>query len=601
MKKLLQSLAIFFAAPALAATTITTSTVSGTWTLAGSPYIVQVPVNVLAGETLQIDPGVTVQFFPAAKIDVSGMLVAKGTAAAPIVMEATDTTGWSNDLTTTGGWGGIHYKIYSGSIPDISEMAYCTIKDCKFGFTTVLNYYNPLGLERSISISHCKFYHNTSGMASVYSGPIISCITRASTDTITIDNCDIYDNKSMSSILYDENSNGYCTFSYNHFYNNYRGGPIHCNSFNGIIYNNEIENNEVLYDAAPITVGGVGSVHHNRIHHNIFERDGAIHCMYGTLDIDNNIICNNFEVDAFVCSGHYCTSGVFLASNSGSSTNHYRFRNNIIANNASKSGGSALSVGGAYAEVTNNTIVNNNASGIHRSITLFDNGALLAEVHIKNNIIVAPEWTLTSGTLNAEALILVHSATSKIEIDYNYMSAPYYKAIFAYFPFTILGDTTHNIVGTAAAVVAPTADDVYTTDATTANFSLTATSPCINAGTATDVSALATDYAGAPRITNGTIDIGAYEYESEAGTTRYISSNASTLTLYPNPAHKMLSIVTPVGNGNLYITDMSGRVVISTTISKTLTSLSITSIPAGIYFVQFAAPGIFQTEKIVIE
>ena len=55
-----------------------------TWALAQSPLLVTGPLSVAAGVTLTIDPGVVVQFATNTSLEVSGTLVARGTAVAPI-------------------------------------------------------------------------------------------------------------------------------------------------------------------------------------------------------------------------------------------------------------------------------------------------------------------------------------------------------------------------------------------------------------------------------------------------------------------------------------------------------------------------------------
>lgn len=73
----LSSLGVSFAQ-----TIISGGNVNGTWTYAGSPYLVQGAIMVSNGETLTIEPGVTVNFQGAYKLYVLGRLHAIGTETA---------------------------------------------------------------------------------------------------------------------------------------------------------------------------------------------------------------------------------------------------------------------------------------------------------------------------------------------------------------------------------------------------------------------------------------------------------------------------------------------------------------------------------------
>ncbi|MBK9336203.1 MAG: hypothetical protein IPM98_06305 [Lewinellaceae bacterium] len=61
-------------------------TVNTTWTLAGSPYVLQNNITVTAGDTLTIEPGVVVKFNATTRqLTVQGRIVANGTPADTIV------------------------------------------------------------------------------------------------------------------------------------------------------------------------------------------------------------------------------------------------------------------------------------------------------------------------------------------------------------------------------------------------------------------------------------------------------------------------------------------------------------------------------------
>jgi len=85
MKKILH-LAFFFTVLnclvsiiSFAQTAVTYGSVSGTWTLAGSPYLIQGNIMIPQDSTLVIQPGVTINFQGHYKIFALGRLIAVGT------------------------------------------------------------------------------------------------------------------------------------------------------------------------------------------------------------------------------------------------------------------------------------------------------------------------------------------------------------------------------------------------------------------------------------------------------------------------------------------------------------------------------------------
>ena len=82
------------AAPLSAGTAIAGGNVSGTWEVAGSPYLVNGNITVPSGATLTIEPGVEVIFQSWYSLTVNGTLIADGTASAPIMFTAATSPGW---------------------------------------------------------------------------------------------------------------------------------------------------------------------------------------------------------------------------------------------------------------------------------------------------------------------------------------------------------------------------------------------------------------------------------------------------------------------------------------------------------------------------
>ena len=131
---------------------ITTDT---TWTLANSPYVVTASVDVLAGVTLTIQPGVTVKFNNGFSLQVNGKLIAQGTASQPIAFTSNQASPAPNN------WGGI---LFTGTaIPTTADadgnylsgsiLTYCSVK---YGGQNV----NATITAHSLLIDHCIVENN---------------------------------------------------------------------------------------------------------------------------------------------------------------------------------------------------------------------------------------------------------------------------------------------------------------------------------------------------------------------------------------------------------------------------------------------------------
>ncbi|MEJ2105036.1 MAG: hypothetical protein P8X47_10735, partial [Ignavibacteriaceae bacterium] len=89
-----------------AQTIVPPGNISGTWTMAGSPYQIQGDITIPNLETLTIEPGVSVIFEGYYTLNVQGQLLAIGDETGIITFTVDDTTGFYNPNTTAGGWNG---------------------------------------------------------------------------------------------------------------------------------------------------------------------------------------------------------------------------------------------------------------------------------------------------------------------------------------------------------------------------------------------------------------------------------------------------------------------------------------------------------------
>ncbi len=113
---LVMAVPVAAAAPAATGTSVAGGDVSGTWDVAGSPYLINGNITVPAGATLTIDAGVQVLFQSWYMLTVNGTLLANGTESAPILFGGGH---------PTAGWLGIRFI----NAPDGSSLVYATIEN----------------------------------------------------------------------------------------------------------------------------------------------------------------------------------------------------------------------------------------------------------------------------------------------------------------------------------------------------------------------------------------------------------------------------------------------------------------------------------------
>jgi len=111
----------------LAQTSISQGNVSGTWTLEGSPYLINGEITISNDSTLYIEPGVLVEFQGHYKLNVQGRLLAIGTRSDTIIFTINDTSGFNNFKIPDGGWHGIRFRQTPAS-NDSSKIIYCKLQ-----------------------------------------------------------------------------------------------------------------------------------------------------------------------------------------------------------------------------------------------------------------------------------------------------------------------------------------------------------------------------------------------------------------------------------------------------------------------------------------
>jgi hypothetical protein len=176
--------------------------VSGTWTLANSPYHINGEIAITDSQTLIIEPGVEVVFTGHYKFNVQGRLLAIGTVQDTITFTAQD---------TKTGWHGIRF-INTPETNDTSKIIYCRLQ---YGKANTGN-----GLDRSggailisrfdkVLVSNCLFDFNvnngdlySTGGAAIfieYASPVITNSTFTNNVGITgVIGC-LYDSQAIIS------------------------------------------------------------------------------------------------------------------------------------------------------------------------------------------------------------------------------------------------------------------------------------------------------------------------------------------------------------------------------------------------------------------
>jgi len=535
--------------------------VNGTWTLAGSPYLIQGPIMIANGTTLSIEPGVHVEFQGSYKFLILGQLLAVGTVADTIVFTAAD---------TSVGWLGIRYEN-TDVTNDTSEFVYCKFQYGKAvisnnaGGALYFNHFSKAKISHSLIID-CYSWGPGGGIYLNYSSVIISY-------------CNLINNWALDA-----------------------GGGIYCNegspiiSFTNFFYNT--------------SNGG--------------ESGGAISCFYGSPVITNNIISNN--------TGNGWGGGVYCYSSDAT------ISNNIISYNAATSGGgiysqsgfngpliifnvisnnSAITNGGGLlcenCEISNSTVINNTAvkgGGIY-SISL--GSQLITNTTISNNISDkgGALYCDYSNPIFSNCIFRNDSATvSGNEVyledepsdpDFSYCNVQHGPSAFGY-PLNIFFTGIYfNNIDSNPQFINPSLGNGVGFDGVNADWSLQGISPCYNAGDPNGVYP-PTDLAGNQRISNGRIDMGAYEYQFQTDVEKFILPNSFTVA--PNPASNYFSIRFDPEfiDARVEVSDMFGKNVFEENM-KNLTDgkLNVEMFASGIYFVSVYSDKKSFVRKLIVE
>ena len=554
-----------------AQTSIPGGIVSGTWTLAGSPYNVQGSIQIADATTLTIQPGVTVNFQGMYKLDIQGRLLAIGTSTDTIIFTAAN---------TTNGWRGIRFDN-TPSTNDTTIIKYCKIQ---YGKATGSSPYDNGGafysnsfsklLISNCNISYCVANNNGGAIYCASGSPIItnniiysntaidgggiycsSCNSSITNNTISsntssggsiggggiycdgnaiINNNTIFSNTTHGSGGGIKCDGGTPNIINNAIYSNVSfdnyGGGISCESGSPTISNNNIHNNSGGYGGGITCFGNINSptISSNTIYNNSAIGGGGIACVNTTsltINIMNNTISNN---TATVSSGLIAGGGI-ACYNSDPSIINNTISNNTASNNR---GGGGIYCGSSNPTIMSNTISNNSA---------INGGALYCDGNstptLRNCILFG-----NNSTVDGAQVFLfdepsdpnfyycdIQTGTSAFGLNGNFYSGTYL-----------------NNIDIDPLFVSPSGGSGTGFNGVIADWSLQSNSPCINSGDPNGIYP-ATDKAGNSRATVCRIDLGAYEYQNGIPLT-------ATVLIQPILCNggTAIAIVTPSGGSGVY-------------------------------------------------
>jgi len=204
---------------------ITSNTV---WTLAASPYHVTGDILVTVGNTLTIEPGVTIKFDDGKKLTLRGSLDAQGTSGNHIIF-----TSNHPDTATKGSWVGIRVETYAN--------ANLTLKfgELYFAETAI---WRQTDATQHMNVYDTIFSSNSVGLGGSFAvtfSLIERCTFRNNTTGVNAYDWDIYNS------LFENNTTGLeSTYSAVHF-STFTGNVTALNGIDGLCEFNYIANNTV--------------------------------------------------------------------------------------------------------------------------------------------------------------------------------------------------------------------------------------------------------------------------------------------------------------------------------------------------------------------
>lgn len=264
-----------------------------TWTLSGSPYVVNSSIVVFPSKTLTIEPGVEIQINNQNNsniyIETRGTINCIGTDAQPIKIHALydtlNTVAWQGFVCTSSQGGVLNadrIEISNAYFPLSYETIPATLSYTNSKF---IRCFQAVTVGTNLNLSGCEFIDNEVGVYGWAIFNINNCLFKDNTTSLylyasafAMTNCSFIDNQIGASFLanaVDSIVIANCEFLNNGLALNYpnNGRVENCEfSDNGTAvqaaYNCEIQNNTFFYNILAIEATVDANIHNNQINNN---------------------------------------------------------------------------------------------------------------------------------------------------------------------------------------------------------------------------------------------------------------------------------------------------------------------------------------------
>lgn len=496
-----------------AATSVQPGNVSGIWTAAGSPYLIQGDINIPSGQNLQLNPGVQLIFQGYYRLNVLGSLQAVGAPGDSILFSSS---------APAQKWRGLILENIA-TANDSTRLSHCIFErgdatpDPSNQNGGALRIFNS----SRIRISNSRFQD----LNAMYGGAIYTQAADLQITGCVFKNC--ITTEDGGAICQASPPTGYisgsmilqnCLFASNG--SNAEGGCVMFNGGNNLVSNCQFYNSTSYQGSALAFWFADGTVRNCLMKANgVYNGGAGILVNHGNVKITGNTFRDNYWTGYWETRG----TGILIASSTCVIDGNY------FANNSSYFGGAGIAVQFSTFKIINNLIVNNSATYGAGAITLesWNTDCLIANNTICNNtgstggITVYGYAELINniiwGNSTSEGQIYARTNGSNQNYDYNCIEG----GLSAFYIRNEGGPGwqpsqygTHNVT-TNPAFISPSAGAGTGFNGLNGNWRISPGSSCYNTGDpATDISSYPFDLAGNVRVAENRIDIGAYEFMS---------------------------------------------------------------------------------------